>query len=423
MKKYVLAVMLSLFFLLFPATSMVLAQDTTEFEGFGTEETSLYGYIQNYLHLSEDDTGNVLYFRLKGDWNPGPNLSFHMELYNDFHTGNQHPAYLSTLLPVPAGETGSNASDELNLKIDHLWGMVNLEKLDIQFGKIPIGWGTGYAFNPTAKTHPVSFLDNISEETPGTLGLLSGYALNDSTALQVYLAFEDKTHTLRPEGGGWDRIPFGVKAQKIWGAFDFSLSWIREVVFQQVAQEYAQEYYLGGDFAGAVGDFGVYGEAALNLPRNEDGEFDFSGRRTKDLLEYCVGGDYVFFATDATLRVEYYHQGRGVTNKADYDLMTGLSTGQVLQAEDYFLVSMEKIFHVRARDYTFIFGSLVNLNDGSFILMPELNYNAADNIELILGAVAPCGEEGSEFNGTWKVNGSEVELLRPSFYLQVKLSF
>ena len=46
--------------------------------------------------------------------------------------------------------------------------MTNLEKIDIQFGRIPIAWGTGYAFNPTAKTHPVSFLDDLSEETPGT---------------------------------------------------------------------------------------------------------------------------------------------------------------------------------------------------------------------------------------------------------------
>lgn len=150
----------------------------------------------------------MLYFRLKGDWDPGANLSFHMELYNDYRTGNQHPDYLSALLGASAGEMDTDASEDLTLKIDHLWGLANLGKLDIQFGKIPIGWGTGYAFNPTAKTHQVSFLDDISEETPGILGILSGYAINDSIALQAYLAFEDQTRRIRPEAGQWDRITF-----------------------------------------------------------------------------------------------------------------------------------------------------------------------------------------------------------------------
>lgn len=420
MGRHVLAAAISILLLFFATTSMALAQDITGFEGFRTGEVSLYGYILNYLHLTEDNIGNVLYFRLKGDWNPGANLSFHMELSNDYRTGNQHPDYLLTLLGAPAGETDSRDSADLTLKIDHLWGLANLGNWDIQFGKIPIGWGTGYAFNPTAKTHPVSFLDDISEETPGTLGILSGYSISNSTALQAYLAFEDKTRTLRPEAGGWDLIPFGVKVQKIRGAFDFSLSWIREVVYLQEAKEYDQEYYLGGDFVGAVGDFSVYGELALNLPRNEDGKFDFSGRRTKDLLEYCVGGDYIFSGKDVTLRMEYYHQGRGETNKANYNLLKGISAGQELQAEDYLLVSLERIF---LDYYQLVIGSLINLNDGSLVFMPELTYDAADNLELILGSAIPYGEGGSEFNGIWEVNGNKVDLLQPFIYLQVKLSF
>jgi hypothetical protein len=118
--------------------------------------------------------------------------------------------------------------------------------------------------------------------------------------------------------------------------------------------------------------------------------------------------------------MEYYHQGRGLTNKADYDLLKGLSTGQVLQAEDYLLVSLEKNF---LDYYTFAFGGFINCNDGSFILMPKLNYSAADNLEVILGSVVPCGEKGSEFNGTWDVNGLEIEFLKPSIYVQAKLSF
>ncbi|NLY91991.1 MAG: hypothetical protein GX081_10370 [Firmicutes bacterium] len=420
MKKYGLALAISFFLLLFPAASMVFAQGTTDLPGLKSEEGSLYGYILYNLNFTKEDLGNVFYFRLKGDWNPGPNLFFHMELNNDYRTGNQHPAYLTTLLSGATGESLTNASDQLKLQIDHLWGMVNLGRMDVQFGKIPVGWGTGYVFNPTAKTHPGSFLDDFSEETPGTLGLLSSYAFNDHTAFQVYLAFEDKMRTWQPEAGEWDRIPFGIKVQKIRGAFDFSFSWIKEVLYRPETQNYHQEYYLGGDFAGAVGNIGVYGEAALNVPRNEEGKFSFSGHQAKDLLEYCLGGDYLFADADLTLRMEYYHQGRGVTKKTDYNLIKGLSTGQLLQAEDYLLVALEKNF---LDYYTFIFGSLINANDGSFILQPELSYNAADNLEVVLASVVPCGEKGSEFNGTWEVGGAKIELIRPSISIQAKLSF
>lgn len=76
-----------------------------------------------------------------------------------------------------------------------------------------------------------------------------------------------------------------MKVQKIWGAFDLSVSWIREVVYLEEINDYHQEYYLGGDFVGVIGDFGVNGEVALNIPQNvEDTAFDFSGHKTKDLL-------------------------------------------------------------------------------------------------------------------------------------------
>lgn len=100
--------------------------------------------------------------------------------------------------------------------------------------------------------------------------------------------------------------------------------------------------------------------------------------------------------------------------------MKGLSTGQALFAEDYLLVSLEKLF---LDYYTFVIGSLINLNDGSLVFRPELTYDAADNLELTLGSLVPYGEDGSKFNGTWNVYGREIELLQSSIYLKAKLSF
>ena len=55
-------------------------------ESFYEETFSLYGYVVNFFNvnlyaddwrITDSDYGNVLYGRLKGDWNPGDNLSFH----------------------------------------------------------------------------------------------------------------------------------------------------------------------------------------------------------------------------------------------------------------------------------------------------------------------------------------------------------
>ena len=98
MKNSVLALALSLLLLLFPGISMVLAQDTTGLAGLKTEQVSLYGYILHYLNLTADDIGNIFYFRLKGDWYPGPNLFFHMELDTDYRTETSTRLFINPII-------------------------------------------------------------------------------------------------------------------------------------------------------------------------------------------------------------------------------------------------------------------------------------------------------------------------------------
>ena len=74
-----------------------IASSATAQESFYEETFSLYGYIVNFFNanlyaddwrITGSDYGNILYGRLKGDWNPGDNLSFHMELDYNASVGN-----------------------------------------------------------------------------------------------------------------------------------------------------------------------------------------------------------------------------------------------------------------------------------------------------------------------------------------------
>ena len=191
----------------------------------------------------------------------------------------------------------------------------------------------------------------FSEETPGTLGILSGYAINDRTAVQLYLAFEDKMRTQRPTVGVWDHILTASKCRKF-GAPSISPSAGSKVFYRPQADDFHREYYLGGDFVGAVGDVGVYGEAVLNLP-GMGMVASISPTPNPRFTEVLYGGDYILTTADLTLRMEYYHQGRGVTKKTDYDLMKGLSTGQVTSGGRLFACCFGKNF---LNYYTFMFG-------------------------------------------------------------------
>jgi hypothetical protein len=381
-------------------------------ESFYEETFSLYGYVVNFFNanlyaedwtISDSDYGNILYGRLKGDWNPGDNLSFHAELDYNVSIGN-----------LSAGDAVQNAS------VDHLWGSVNIGRFDVQFGKLPIAWGTGYFFNPTSKVTTIPFLESVSEETPGTVGIVPSLSFQDGfVSIQGYVCFQDKSHStsLLVNNGDWANLPFGVKLQGIAGSFDFSAGWIKEVLHIEIPEDkFLRAHYLSADFTGAVWDFGVYGEAALKMWDESKDHLEFKDNQLLDLLDVCVGFDYFIPALEIDTRLEYYHQGSGVRNPAEYDFDKQLAGEQLVLAEDYLLIYLERSF----LDYVSIgTAGFVNINDGSFGLIPELSGEPYGNFEVGLGAMLFYGTTGSEFDGKYP----GFDITEPSVFLRCKLSF
>ena len=268
-------------------------------------------------------------------------------------------------------------------------------------------------FNPTSRAAGAGLLDTVSEETPGTLALVpSLYA--GSLTFTGYAAFQDKSHQAVsvPDAGSFENLPFGVKLQAFLGAFDVSAGLIREVLYVvgESESEFEQGWYLSVDADGALGPVGVYAEAVLELP---------PGKSPEESLEVAAGLYYTLIRREGELRLEFYHQGGGKTDPLDYDLDRVIALQQQMLAEDYLFAS----FDVAVADYVHAgCGGLINLNDGSFVLLPELYYDAADNLELALGGMVFAGSRGSEFDGR---DLPDYEDLTESFSLfaRVKLSF
>jgi hypothetical protein len=415
-------------------------------ENFYEETFSLYGYVVNFFNanlyaddwrITDSDYGNILNGRLKGDWNPGDNLSFHAELVYNATVGNQNPYVVSEnygLGPMVFDGPGTAEQETQydypfsdfvqSICVDHLWGSVNLGRFDIQFGKLPIAWGTGYFFNPTSKATAVPFLDTISEETPGTIGVIPSLSfLEGFLSIQGYVAFQNKIPNTLPIAvdGNWANLPFGLKLQGIIGVFDLSCSWIKEVALTETG--WSRIHYLGADFAGGIWNFGLYGETALKMWDESMNYLAFKDDQFLDLLDVCVGFDYFIPVVDIDTRVEYYRQGSGVRDKSEYESnFAKLQSGeQMVLAEDYLLLHFERSF----LDYfNLSTAGIINLNDGSVVFVPEISGEPYGNFQVGLGAMLFFGPAGSEFDGEY--TGAvypEFDLTDPGIYVRCKLSF
>jgi hypothetical protein len=311
------------------------------------------------------------------------------------------------------------------VSVDHLWGSVNLGRFDIQFGKLPIAWGTGYFFNPTSRVAAVPFLDTVNEETPGTIGIVPSVSfLEGYLSVSGYVAFQDKSHTALPIAvdGNWANLPFGLKLKGIIGSFDLSGGWMKEVALTQTG--WSRIHFFGADFAGAIWNFGVYGEAALKMWDESKPELQFEYDRFFDLIDVCIGFDYLVPGLEIDARVEYYHQGSGVGNQNEYEDNFGklLSGEQMVLAQDYLLFYFERSF----LDYfSASTTGFVNINDGSFVIIPELGGEPFDNFQVNLGAMLFYGPAGSEFDGEYTTGSvyPQFDLTEPAVYLRCKLSF
>ena len=469
----------------------IASTESSDFTGF-EESFSLYGYMIDYFQASTDygnqkfstpSFGNALLLRLKGDWRPEKNLRFHLEFSYLNNVGNQNPYVIYEQMGLSSFSQSDFPLEDFNQRmfIDHAWGLVNFGNFDLQFGKFPIAWGTGYVFNPTARVSFPPFLDMVTEDTPGVPAIVPSYAISERLALQAYLAFQDRTQKSNAfrEDSEAKNIPYGLKIKTIIGSYDLSLSWFREVLYNdmdyrpiddildETASEYVQgivgnslfagmlaegdtagvidlfkqgalaamtselpvnnnymrSYFLGTDFAGAVGNFGVYGEFAFRIPKNSAGtRLSLTDYKIEDNLEAAIGFDYTIPGIDIETRFEYFYQGSGVKRMSDYNLLTVLSGERLVLSRNYAMLFLEKA----PNDYhKFTIAFFSNLNDGSFALLPAYNYLPYNNFEFTAGAFILGGKKGSEFDGRYSIYGiKEIDLIDNIMpYLRLKLSF
>jgi hypothetical protein len=389
----------------------------------------VYGSVRNRAIVSlpteadgEVALGNATVVRLVGDFEPHESLTFHAEVSWQSLTGSLAPGYVAAAVGAPS------TTPLETLEIDHAWGRAAVGPVDLQFGKLPLAWGTGYVFNPTARTIPASSVGEVSEETPGVLGAVGTAFIGTGATLSAYVTFQDRGHTAYFAPGSEDlqNLPLGARATVLAGPFDISLGGIREVLLVPPGLPGAgwnRRWWGTADFVGNLAGVNLYGEAALLLTDAAGTWSVAAGSWTlEESLEATLGLWYLLPVPVAVdLRIEYVHQGTGESEKNDYSIVPLLTGERALRGEDYLFVSAERVF---ADFHTLRVAGLANLNDGSVALLPEYSWDVYADFTATLGVELPIGPEGTEFDGrVTNLTGANVDLLHPTVTLQAKLSF
>lgn len=245
-----------------------------------------------------------------------------------------------------------------------------------ELGRQQIGWGTGYAYNPTNVFQMKSILDP-TYELDGVDALHLNFYISPFWEIEgLFLPKE----TLKSSARG------GKIKGTILGNLDISfgyLFFLREKFNPEDFLSKKEEVGLvTGDFSGEMMGLGLHGE----------GTYSLKGGRSITLL----GLDYTFKDAITSILFEYLRNGEG-REKGNYSLSDWLDYLEGLtlsMGKNEIFIDIERIlgFH------TIHISGVFNPNDKSGIFIPRLNFSLNDNTQFVLSPYLTFGKEGKEYS-------------------------
>lgn len=265
---------------------------------------------------------------------------------------------------------------EDTLFLDNIYLRISLSQFDFTIGRQPLSLGTGYAWNPLDIFNRKVLIDPTYEQ-PGINALRMGIPMDlDGTYLDAIIT-PDST---------WEMSTKMIQIKKGLGSFDISLNGAYQhhlVSNTEAGYSYKNVYFAGGAFVGEFWDFGLWGETFWSL----DADINFG--------EVVFGMDHTF-NNGFYLMTEYFHNSLGAEkNEVTFD---------------HYLYSFSGETHSLMQNYIFAMGmynitdyisanliSFGNLDDESFILAPQLNWDAFEDVTVGVWASQSFGENDTEF--------------------------
>jgi len=296
-------------------------------------------------------------------------------------------------------------------------------------GKKALQWGKGYAFNPAAFVSRTKDINNPTEAMEGYYVITADLIKSFDGPLKT-LAFTPVilpvTKSINDDFGEPDHINFAAKL--------YFLLWDTDMDLVFFTGESRTTRY-GFDFARNIKtNLVVHGELAW-ITDFDKKSIDTQGNLStdeSDIMKFLFGIRYLT-TNEITFTVEYYHNGGGIDednaenffdfvdraydtflltgNSSQLNKATRLSQGTMAAAKPmrdylYFRASWKEPFDILY--FTPAVTTIVNLNDQSLSITPELVYSPKTNLEFRLRSNFLVGSKNTEYGE--KQNDCKVEL-------------
>ena len=362
--------MIYLIIVLFPVIAF------TQVDIFGYYETE-YDHIQ-LANKSYNFSYNKL--RLDLESRPGENVKIGANI--NFRLFNGKTEFnIFDFLPMDSGEingeTISSLSEPLldEMYLDNIYLRTSLQLFDFTIGKQPISLGTGYAWNPLDIFNQKDLIDPAYEQA-GINALRMEIPIMNWGTLDIIIE-PDST---------WDMSSKLIQLKSSLSSFDFSLNGGNQyhlIPSGESSYAYDDVFFGGGSFVGEFWEFGLWGETLWSLAA--DNNFG----------EVVFGIDHTF-NNGVYLMTEYFHNSLGAEkNEVTFDHYLYNFSGETHSLMQNYLFAMG-MYNLT----NYISGSLLvfgNLDDQSFILAPQLNWDAFEDVTLGAWVSQSFGENNSEF--------------------------
>jgi hypothetical protein len=276
---------------------------------------------------------------------------------------------------------------ESSFRISNAYMSISWDRLTVRVGKQPLAWGTGYVWNPT-------------EIIASKLAYDPSYRRDGENALKVAFSWRygGGAEVIGVLRGHVDSTMAIARIKENVLGFDISATggWLWDSTITPGTTQ--QRTLLGGQFAGEIGNIGLWAEGGYNLYEEDSLSYP----------EFVAGADHTFtFRTH--VMAEYLYYGRGFESAEDYTFDAWFErAGGARKAMGRHLVYL-------GADQTIVsfhsvgLGAMVNPVDASGIIIPRLMLSLGDNLDASVFGFISFGQEDSEF-GAALIQGGVIRL-------------
>jgi len=267
-----------------------------------------------------------------------------------------------------------------SLYLDNVYVRMSNSRVSCVFGKQQFSPGTGYFSNPVDVLNSKDALDPTYEQTGHNGGRMDIMFSSRTNLMFLYSPIE----------GDWTNSGKLLRFKIGLGHFDFTLSGyeFREQLtdFYSLSVINQRRRLVGCEFVGQLFGLGVWGEGAYNFLEESD-----------DFYEFLVGTDYTFESGFYVL-LEYHRNERGKTSYQDYDINDWLR----FYLGENKTISRDQMYGMVSYPITDLINlqilSIFCINDGSAAIVPVIDYNIFENVDLNIMGNIYTGCEGRFYN-------------------------